>query len=151
MSARFEDELARSGELIYTVVGTSMLPMLRQKRDVVVIRKPEGRLRKYDVALYRRDSGRYVLHRVLRVGKDGYTICGDNQRRPERGVTDRQIIGVLSSFVRDGKEIPVTDRGCRLYARIWCGLFPLRAAVLRCVSALGRLKRKRRCARADGG
>ena len=33
-----------------------MLPMLRQNRDLVVIAPPQGRLQKYDVALYRRGS-----------------------------------------------------------------------------------------------
>ena len=140
MSVRFEDVLARDGKLVYTCVGTSMLPMLRQRRDLVIIVPPAGRLRRYDIALYKRDSGRYILHRVLRVKKDGYVLCGDNQWRREYGVTDGRIIGVLTAFVRDGREISVTDRRYRLYAHIWCDLFWLRAAVLLCLAAAGRMK-----------
>ena len=118
MSASFEEVLARDGKLIYTGVGTSMLPMLRQRRDLLIIERPGRTLRKYDVPLYRRDSGKYVLHRVLKVRRDGYVLCGDNQWRREYGITDRQIIGVLTAFVRDGKEIPVTDRRYRLYVHL---------------------------------
>ncbi len=142
MSVRFEEVLARDGKLVHTGVGDSMLPMLRPKRDLVIIGRPSGRLKRYDVALYKRGSGQYVLHRVLKARGDEYVLCGDNQWSRERGVTDRQIIGVLTAFVRDGKEIPVTDPRYRLYAHLWCDLFWLRAAVLWCLTLFGRIKRK---------
>ena len=142
MSVRFEDALTRDGRLVYTCVGNSMLPLLRQKRDLIIIEKNVGRLKKYDVPLYKRDSGQYVLHRIVKVLADGYVLCGDNQWRREFGVTDGQIIGVLTSFVRNGREIRVTDLRYRLYVRLWCGLFFLRTAVLWCAAAPIRLKRR---------
>lgn len=147
MSDSFEDVLARDGRLVYTNVGGSMMPMLRQRRDLLIIERPRGALRKYDIPLYKRDSGKYILHRILKVRKDGYVLCGDNQWRREYGVTDRQIIGVLTAFVRDGKEIPVTDRRYRLYVHLWCDLFWPRAAILWCRALPGRIKRKIRRAR----
>lgn len=147
MTLRFEDALARDGRLVYTCVGTSMLPMLRQRRDLLIIEKKEGRLKKYDVPLYKRDSGQYVLHRIVKVCADSYVLCGDNQWQREYGVTDRQIIGVLTAFVRDGREIPVTDKRYRLYVHIWCGLFWFRAAFLWCAVLPGRLRRRWRRAR----
>lgn len=144
MSARFEDILARDGKLVYTGKGTSMLPLLRQHRDLVIIEPPRGPLRKYDIPLYRRDTGEYVLHRVVQVRRDGYVLCGDNQWRREFGITDRHIIGVLTAFVRDGKEIPVTGWRCRLYAHLWCDAFWLRAAILWCRALPGRLRRRKR-------
>ena len=58
----FEEELERTGKLVYTNVGDSMMPLIRQDKDLLIIeKKPEGRLKKYDVPLYRRDSGQYVL------------------------------------------------------------------------------------------
>lgn len=129
--ATFEEILARDGKLVCSSVGSSMLPMIRQGRDLLVIRPPEGgRLKKYDVPLYRRKNGAYVLHRILEVRKDDYVLCGDNQWRRETGVTDAQIIGVLSAVVRGGREIPLSSLQCRFYALVWCGLFPVRAAVL---------------------
>lgn len=142
MSVGFDEVLARDGKLVYTCVGTSMMPLLRQKKDLLIIEPPRGKLKRYDVPLYKRDSGKYILHRILKVRKDGYVICGDNQWRREYGVTDRQIIGVLTAFVRDGKVIPVTDKGYRMYVRLWCDLFWLRAAVLWCLALPGRIKRK---------
>lgn len=124
--ASFEDLLTRDGVLVYKTKGTSMEPMLRQNRDLVVIRVPSSRLHKYDVALYRR-GGSYVLHRVMAV-KDGYyLIRGDNTFASEI-VPDDAIIGVLTSFTRKGRQCDVTEKGYQWYVRIWGLLYPLRFA-----------------------
>lgn len=126
----FEDELERTGKIIYTNVGDSMMPLLREKRDLVIIKKAEKPLKKYDVPLYKRDSGQYVLHRILKVRKQDYVICGDNRYRKETGITDKHIIGVLDGIVRDGEEIAVSNWKYRLYAHIWCDFFWMRAFIL---------------------
>ena len=65
----YEAELERTGQLIYTTVGTSMRPFIRSQEDLVVIqRRPDTRYGKWDAVLYRRDSGQYVLHRIVKVG-----------------------------------------------------------------------------------
>lgn len=130
MSARgsgaFEQTLQTEGVLFYRIEGVSMQPMLRQKRDAVVLCPPQGRLRKLDVALYRRSSGKYVMHRVVRVLPEGYVIRGDNCFFDETDITDREIIGVLTAFVRRGREHQATDRLYRLYAHLWVASYPLR-------------------------
>ncbi len=138
----FEEILAKEGRLIYTNVGDSMRPLIRQGRDLLVIERHTGRLRRYDVPLYRRDSGQYVLHRVLRVRENDYVLCGDNRWHRETGITDRHVIGVLTAVVRDGKELPVTDWRYRLYVHLWCDLFPLRAVLLRGIHTLKRVGKK---------
>lgn len=126
----FEEEIRRKGKLVYTNVGDSMLPLIRQGRDLLIISAVNGRLKKYDVPLYKRDSGQYVLHRILKVRADDYVICGDNRWQREYGITDRHIIGVLTGIVRDGKEISVTDKRYRLYVHLWCDFFYVRAFIL---------------------
>jgi len=140
----FEEELNRTGQIVYTNVGDSMMPLIRQKRDLLIIKKPEGRLKKYDVPLYKRDSGAYVLHRILKVRKDDYVICGDNRYYREYGIQDRHIIGVLSTVVRDGKTIPVTDKKYRLYVHLWCDFFYIRAVLLLVRTVFNRIKRRLR-------
>ena len=117
---KFEDVIDRDGRLVYTNVGDSMKPLIRQDRDILIIEKKEGRLKKYDVPLYKRDSGQYVLHRVLKVRSDDYVICGDNRYSKEYGITDRNIIGVLTAVVRNGREISMTDIRYRIYVHLWC-------------------------------
>ena len=127
----FEEEIEKSGRIIYTNVGDSMMPFIKQGRDVLVISRAEGRLKRYDVPLYKRDSGQYVLHRILKVRENDYVICGDNRWNKEYGITDRHIIGVLTGVIRDGREIPVTDRKYRIYVHLWCDFFPVRAFIIR--------------------
>lgn len=138
----FEEEIQESGRLVYTNVGTSMMPLLRQHRDLMIIERADGKRRKYDAILYRRKNGSYILHRILEVRKDGYVVCGDHCWNREYGVTDSQIIGVLSAVVRDGKTISVTDRRYRAYVHLWCDFFHVRAAILWLKAMLGRIKRK---------
>lgn len=105
-----------------------MRPMLKQNRDLVTIRPVSGRLKKYDVPLYRKKGGGYLLHRIIAVTENGYVIRGDNTYKKELDVTDNDIVGVLTAFKRKGKDYTVESKGYRLYARVWNFLYPLRKA-----------------------
>lgn len=140
--SNFEEILARDGRLFYTNVGDSMMPLIKQGRDLLVIEKTAGKLKKYDIPLYKRDNGQYVLHRILKVRENDYVICGDNRWSKETGIIDRQIIGVLTALVREGKEIPLDSWKYRLYAHLWCDFFPIRAAILRMQYAWKRVRRR---------
>lgn len=140
----FEEELRRHGHLVFTNKGVSMMPLLRQDRDLMVLeRRPEGRLKKYDVVLFKRKDGQYVLHRILKVRKADYLICGDNCYQMER-VEEQQILGILTAVIRDGKRISVTNRGYLLYVHLWCDCYPIRAFLLRMKAWIGRRGRKLR-------
>ena len=130
INSTFEEQLAKNGRLIYTNVGDSMKPLIRQGRDLLIIEPVHGRLKKYDVPLYRRDSGQYVLHRILKVRKHDYVICGDNRWIREYGISDRHIIGVLTAVVRDGKTVSVKDKKYLAYVHLWCDFFYVRAVIL---------------------
>lgn len=137
----FEEILKRDGKLCYSVRGTSMLPMLRQDKDLVVIQAAGGkRLAPLDVALYKRGE-QYVLHRVISVKEGGYMIRGDNTYTPEY-VPEDQVLGVLRSFVRDGREYAVTDPRYLGYARFWCAVYGLRFILFRCRRVVSRLRRR---------
>lgn len=119
-------------------MGTSMLPMLRQKVDSVVLSPITGKLRKYDIPLYQRDNGKYVLHRIVGVGET-YTCMGDNQYAQEPGIRDDQLIAVVTAFYRGEKKHSVTSLSHWLYCRAWYHSRHLRKFYRRCV---GWLKRK---------
>ena len=123
----FEEYLSRYGTLTYITVGVSMLPMLRQQRDLVNIRKKGAeRCRKYDVVLYHGPANKHILHRVVQVREHDYVILGDNCIQKEYGITDSQIIGVLESFVRDGRLIRTDSPMYLVYSRLWVFLSPVR-------------------------
>lgn len=141
---RIEDILKEEGVFVSTTVGVSMYPMLRNRRDTIIVRPYEGRLKKYDVPLYRKGE-LYVLHRIIEVRPDSYVICGDNCEQIEYGITDDQIIGVLTGFYRGSRQINMDGWGYKTYARYWCKTFPLRrlrGRVLRLASKIWRYIKK---------
>ena len=116
----FEEVLARDGMLVYRTRGVSMEPMLREGRDVVTIRavKPGERFCVNDVVMYYRAGDRkYTLHRIVGVGPAGYTIIGDNCVTYERDIPFDDVLGVLVSFVRDGKACTAEDPEYLTYVR----------------------------------
>jgi signal peptidase I len=135
---QIEEVLKEQGMLVCTTVGTSMYPMLRNRRDTIIVEPYEGRLKKYDVPLYKSGS-KYVLHRIVKVCPDSYVICGDNCERKEYGITDGQILGVLTGFYRGSKRINMDSLQYKIYARIACATFPFRRLKGRMISILRRV------------
>lgn len=119
-----EESLATHGYYASTTRGTSMEPLFRTRRDVVIVERPKAELKKYDVALYRvKDT--YVMHRVIKVKEDEYLIRGDNTFVVEHVPKDR-ILGVLVEFNRKGKHHSVTERSFVAYSRFWNFIYPIR-------------------------
>lgn len=120
--------LEKGGTVTITVAGWSMQPMVYNRRDTVTLVKPQLPLKKYDLPLFRLDNGKFILHRVVKVYKNGNYKCqGDNRWEPEDNIRDDQIIGVVKSFNRNGKQIDVDKSfGYWLYTRTWKFLHPFK-------------------------
>ncbi len=127
----FEEVLARYGQITYTNVGVSMLPLLRQGKDLFTVRRkgPE-RCSKGDVVMYKRGDA-YVLHRIIEVRPEDYVIMGDNCVSKEYGIRDEDILGVMTGFVRNGKEHSVNELSFRLYSRLILNTIGLRVFLKR--------------------
>lgn len=138
-----EDILAKDGVFVSTTVGVSMYPMLRNRRDTIIISPCEGRLKKYDVPLYKRGS-EYILHRIVDVRPDSYVICGDNCLQKEYDIADEQILGVLTGFYRDGEPINMDGVLYKSYVRLWCAMYPFRCIYKKVKSKAGKAVRKLR-------
>ncbi len=103
-----EEAFNRGMDFQIPITGTSMNPLLYQKRDFVKIVKPVLPLQIGDIPLYRRNNGAFVLHRVVGIKENGeYIMCGDNQFILEYGICDSNIIGIAKTLIIDGKEIDV--------------------------------------------
>ena len=89
--------------------GTSMLPLIRQGKDSVILSPLKEETLPGDVVLYKRDNGQFVLHRVMMAKNGVYTMCGDNQVVFEKGIENRHLIAVASGIIRDGEEITFSE------------------------------------------
>ena len=119
MPKSIETVVAERGFHAFKPKGMSMFPLLREGYDVYIV-KADLPLKKYDVPVYRRPDGTYVMHRVLDIDECGYVCCGDNQWVLEHGVTDEMIVGVLDSWYKGDKKRTVRDSSYLRYTRFWC-------------------------------
>jgi hypothetical protein len=115
--AVMEEAFARGQELTFTPSGQSMRPMLDGVEDKVTFSPKPDRLKKYDVAFYRRTSGQLVLHRVVGYRDDAYVFSGDNQYYYEYGVRHDDILAIMTAFTHKGRAHRVDEFGYRLYIR----------------------------------
>ena len=126
---KIEEALSRKGVYVGPTVGTSMLPMLKNRRDTVVIRPKSGRLNVLDVALYKRGEN-YIMHRVIKILEDGYLIRGDNCYYDEI-VAEDKVIGVLTEFFREDKHFDCLDKEYIRYSKKRVKQYPFRLFVYR--------------------
>lgn len=122
-----KEQLEREGFHCSSVVGFSMTPMLRQKRDVIYVEKCDD-YKKFDVALFIMPSGKYILHRLIKIEGDEYVFRGDHCITTER-VKKEQILGKLVKFWRDDKQIVCNKNlGYQFYVIFWYVVYPIRYA-----------------------
>jgi len=104
-----EESLKQNGVYITITKGDSMNPMLVQGRDRVVVVPPEFPLKKYDIPVYRK-MGHYTMHRIVKVTKNGYIICGDNRGALEKNIREEDIVGMLDGIYQGDKFISREDK-----------------------------------------
>ena len=112
---KIEEVIASKGVYVGPTVGMSMFPMLKNRRDTIVVKAKTERLKPLDVALYKRGN-MYVMHRVIAVLEDGYHIRGDNCYYDEK-VAEEVVFGVLTEFFRKNKHYDCTDAKYLRYAK----------------------------------
>ena len=128
---KFEELIKTKGYIAYTNVGYSMMPLLRQKKDIIEIHdKGSERCKKYDVILYK-SGDRYILHRILKVLPDRYVVAGDHNTFLDPPVTDDMIVGVMTQVIRDGKSITPDNFWYKMYVHLWCDFYPIRVFLLK--------------------
>lgn len=122
-----KEVLDNGGTFSLTITGSSMYPFILGGRDQVTLSPVPKKLKKNDLPLYRRKSGQFVLHRIVKVCKDGtYTCCGDHQWQLEKGLTHDQMVGLATSYVRKGKVLTNQNILYRVYRTVWTWLLKFR-------------------------
>lgn len=142
-SLSIKEIIDKYGTYTGLTMGTSMRPLLHQQKDNIIVVKPKCRLKKYDVALYVTDYGKYIMHRVVEVHPDHYIITGDNLLAKEY-VTDDMICGKLAGFYKNGKKYVDCENGklYKIYSRVWVALKPLRPISIFAQRGFSFIKRK---------
>ena len=129
------DAVSNGRNFLLCPKGTSMLPTIRPEKDYVLLSSPD-RISKYDLVLFKRNSGDFALHRIVKCCKNNtYTLCGDNQISLEKGITKPQIIAKVTAIHRNRGDriIDTTTKANFIYA------FAIRTLMFskRCIVLIG--------------
>lgn len=115
--------------------GRSMLPLLREGQDSVLLVSPTD-IALYDIVLLRDADGRFLLHRVVALNEESVTLRGDALTTCEGPFPREAILARVDRIFREEQAYaPASPAMRRLYRR---------AAALRCLRRLYRRLRPNR-------
>ncbi|MBQ4039695.1 MAG: S24/S26 family peptidase [Oscillospiraceae bacterium] len=134
-----EEKLRLGGSVTFRPHGISMRPLIRQGKDSVTVEALAKTPQVGDVIFYRRPDGQFVLHRIVGEDKNGYILCGDNQKILEHGVKTEWIIGILTAVSRKGKVLECSGKCYNWYVKV---VLPVWRIWVRLRGILGMIKRK---------
>lgn len=136
-------ELVEGGKSVsITVAGSSMSPFLIHGRDRVFFEKPDRPLKRGDIAFYQRRNGRYVMHRIYKIKKDGYYMVGDAQTAIEGPLQREQIFARITRCERNGKMIDEKNLSWQFFEKVWIRMVPVRPLLWSAYNKLKSLVRK---------
>lgn len=119
-------ELGSKKRVSFTVKGTSMWPFYKDGQTIVYVDLPE-KLKKYDVVLANY-QGKVILHRIIKIHHDTYTLRGDATYRKE--VVDVQDIFAKVTIHQNKKKVSIHSKTYRLLVILWVNN-PFRTLLLR--------------------
>lgn len=129
--------ISSGGEFRLFHKGTSMMPLLRQGKDSVVLVAPND-IKKNDILLYKRANGQFVMHRAIKIKKDEYIMCGDNQYEHERGIKKENILAKVKGIYRGDVYFETNNTEYQKYVK---RKLPVRRAKIRFLYFIGVNKR----------
>lgn len=142
---RLREYLDEHKEVLRTIDGCSMEPLLHSRQSVIKLVKVDSLCSKNDVVMFIRPTGKHVLHRIVKVRKNDYLICGDNQWKYEK-VPHSWVLGLMTEYSPDGETFYTTDAPeYQAYVKKHCNSYWVKYYVKWIISFPGRAIRKIRC------
>ena len=105
--------------------GNSMRPFINGNEDILLL-APASDLHKGKIVLAHIDGKRYVIHRIIRIKGDNFTLMGDGNLYEKEICSRTDIYGTVVTVIRNGKESHIGLSGGCMYARLWRLLLPIR-------------------------
>lgn len=106
--ADYSAVLNESGVLSFVPNGNSMWPFIKNRSQSVIIEKVSKPLEVFDVVLFTRPDGSYILHRIIEISQDVLTVIGDSQYNSEK-VNLSCVVGVMTGFYKGKTFINAND------------------------------------------
>ena len=118
-TSSIEQVLEQQGFLYRPIEGNSMMPLLDQTTDLVKLVPCKQPLKVYDLPLYRRPDGQLVLHRIIKVRRRHYVICGDNRIHYEK-VPHGWVVALAVGRVRQDEYLAFEEKLLSPYLKTVC-------------------------------
>lgn len=114
-----------------TVRGNSMNPFLIDRRDSIILGPfTEADLQPGIAVLARESTGRIIFHRIIRRRGSVLTLQGDGNLYATELADTADVMGIMLSAIRKGKEYPCSGRTWQRYSYWWMKLTPARRWLL---------------------
>ena len=141
LTPMMEALLADGTDVELTATGNSMRPLWHHRRDVVKLTFVQSDdIKKWDVLLYRRGDGTYILHRVVKVGENTLDFLGDAQYGIEKGVPKENVVARVIGYRKNGKKYRSTNSlRYKIYVALWCNTRGIRYFFYRAFMRIKRL------------
>lgn len=114
-----------------TVRGNSMNPFLIDRRDSILLGPfAEADLQPGIAVLARESTGRIVFHCIIHRRGSVLTLQGDGNLCATEQADTADVMGIILSAIRKGKEYPCNGRTWQWYSYWWMKLKPARRWLL---------------------
>jgi signal peptidase len=127
--------LEQGGSLRFVAHGGSMVPFIQSGDTLTIVAVNGPDLQVGDVALYRKDSGGVVAHRVVAIEGQvpGLSLImrGDAISGPGEVICREQILGRVQGVQRNGKTWKLDQGRHRVLVQLWTNLSPIGPMLLR--------------------
>ena len=111
--------------------GNSMLPMIRDGKDEIILEKPnEQSFQKGRLLLAQLSDGQFVLHRVKEIDHTHIILQGDGNLAFTETCTVENIIAEATTVIKGGKAIKVGSVKWKMYRYLWPESYLLRRIAL---------------------
>ncbi len=111
-----EEAFSRGQAITIPVTGVSMRPFLEPGDSVTLAPIDEKPIEQGDILLYRRASGQFVLHRVVKISHRTITFCGDGHTTVEKNIPIANVVARVIQYQKDDAEYGLEEirtQGCR--------------------------------------
>lgn len=140
------DQEGQKVPLHFKVTGGSMVPLIRNGMDEVVVFRREGAVKKGDIVLFKGKTchADYIIHRVYRVEGNQILTLGDGNLAPDFWMPLTNVYGVAAFLRRGSRRLDLESGFMRVYGSIWMALLPMRRYLLKLGEWCCRVKEKGR-------
>jgi|GEM_PF-56433 len=112
------------------VCGESMRPFLQNGDQVLLASADPGNVRRGNIVLAQTSCG-IVLHRIVQLDREAILLAGDANAKQREQTVLKDILGVVTTAHRNGKDLGLYSLKKRLAALFWYAVRPFRGYLLK--------------------